>query len=59
MDLIQQQGFEILKIISSHILFSTRRNKFGRIFEILGNIFPSLGAHLIICAKKISELKSI
>lgn len=54
-DLIKKNGFEILKISSSHILFSTRRNKLGRIFEILGDIFPSLGAHLIIFAKKITS----
>lgn len=50
-NLIKGKGFEILKTTSSHLLFSTRRNKLGRIFEILGDIFPSLGAHLIICAK--------
>ncbi len=52
-NLIKQEGFEILKVISSHLLFSTRRNKLGKIFEILGDIFPSLGAHLIVCARKI------
>ncbi|MEK7162805.1 MAG: class I SAM-dependent methyltransferase [Patescibacteria group bacterium] len=50
-NLIKEKGFEILETISSHLLFSTRRNKLGRIFEILGDVFPSLGAHLIICAK--------
>lgn len=50
-NLIKQEGFEIVKTISSHLLFSTRRNKFGRIFEILGDFFPSLGAHLIVCAR--------
>jgi 2-polyprenyl-3-methyl-5-hydroxy-6-metoxy-1,4-benzoquinol methylase len=50
-NLVKQEGFEIFKTISSHILFSTRRNKIGRIFEILGDIFPSLGAHLIVCAR--------
>jgi len=54
-NLIRQEGFEILKTISSHILFSTRRNKFGRIFEILGDFFPSIGAHLIVCARKIEK----
>lgn len=52
-ELITQQGFEILEIILSHILFSTRRNKLGKIFEILGDVFPSLGAHLIVCARKL------
>ena len=52
-NLIKQEGFEILKVISSHLLFSTRRNKLGKIFEILGDIFPSMGAHLIVCARKI------
>jgi len=51
--LISQNGFEVLKIKSSHVLFSTRRNKIGRIFEIMGDIFPSFGAHLIIFARKI------
>ncbi len=51
-NLIKQEGFEILKTNSSHLLFSTRRNKLGRIFEILGDIFPSFGAHLIVCARK-------
>ncbi len=54
-NLIKGEGFEILKIISSHILFSTRRNKLGKIFEILGDVFPSFGAHLIICARKIEK----
>jgi len=54
-NLIKQEGFEILKTISSHILFSTRRNKLGRIFEILGDIFPSFGAHLIVCARNIEN----
>jgi len=45
-------GLRMVDLTSSHILFSTRRNKFGRIFEILGDFFPSIGAHLIICAKK-------
>ncbi len=52
-NLIKEKGFEIVKTTSSHLLFSARRNKLGRIFEILGDIFPSLGAHLIICARKI------
>ncbi|MDO8557240.1 MAG: class I SAM-dependent methyltransferase [Candidatus Jorgensenbacteria bacterium] len=53
-DLLRRNGFEIADFTSSHVLFSTRRNKrFGRIFEILGDLFPSFGAHLIVCAKKI------
>ncbi len=51
--LIEKEGFKVLEISSSHILFSTRRNKFGRIFEILGDVFPSFGAHLIVFAKKV------
>jgi len=54
-NLIKQEKFEILKTTSSHILFSTRRNKLGKIFEILGNFFPSLGAHLIICARNVKK----
>lgn len=51
-ELIKSEGFEISKFISSHVLFSTRRNKAGRIFEILGNFFPSFGAHLMVFARK-------
>lgn len=52
-ELIERQGFRILKFSSSHVLFSTRRNRLGRIFEILGDIFPSFGAHLIVFATRI------
>jgi 2-polyprenyl-3-methyl-5-hydroxy-6-metoxy-1,4-benzoquinol methylase len=52
-DLVEKSGFKILQFSSSHILFSTRRNRFGRIFEILGDIFPSMGAHLIVYAEKV------
>jgi 2-polyprenyl-3-methyl-5-hydroxy-6-metoxy-1,4-benzoquinol methylase len=54
-NLVKQEGFEIFKTISSHVLFSTRKNKLGGIFEILGDAFPSLGAHLIVCARKIEK----
>jgi 2-polyprenyl-3-methyl-5-hydroxy-6-metoxy-1,4-benzoquinol methylase len=50
--IIKKENFKILKCSSTHILFSTRRNKFGRIFELLGDVFPSLGANLIVFAKK-------
>jgi SAM-dependent methyltransferase len=52
--LVEREGFNILKCSSSHILFSTRRNKLGWIFEILGDILPSYGAHLIVYANKIA-----
>ncbi|MFQ5964068.1 MAG: class I SAM-dependent methyltransferase [Candidatus Scalinduaceae bacterium] len=51
--IIKKENFKILKCSSTHILFSTRRNKFGRIFELLGDVFPSLGANLIVFAKKV------
>ena len=52
-NLIKREGFEILKTSSTHVLASTRRNKFYRIFEVLGDFFPSFGAHLIVFAKKV------
>ena len=56
-DLLRSNGFAIADVTSSHVLFSTRRNAaFGRVFEILGDLFPSFGAHLIVCAKKVSYL---
>jgi len=50
--LIESEGFEISEFASSHVLFSTRRGKLGRIFEILGDYFPSFGAHLMVFARK-------
>lgn len=51
-NILERHGFLVKKIISSHVLFSTRKYKIGKIFEILGNIFPTFGAHLIVCARK-------
>lgn len=51
-ELIQDEGLRVIKMASSHVFFSTRRNKLGRIFEILGDYFPSFGAHLMVYAKK-------
>jgi 2-polyprenyl-3-methyl-5-hydroxy-6-metoxy-1,4-benzoquinol methylase len=50
--LLKDANFTLLKVTSSHILFSTRRSFVGRFFEILGDILPSLGAHLIIVGRK-------
>ncbi len=55
--MLEKIGFEVKKIVSSHLLFSTRRNKLGKVFEILGDLMPNLGAHLIILSQK-SENKS-
>jgi len=40
---IKEEGFEVLEVRSSHILFSSRRNPIGKIFEILGDWFPTFG----------------
>lgn len=48
----KQAGFYILKLFSSHVFFSTRRNILCKIFGVLGDIFPSLGAYLIVYARK-------
>lgn len=53
-DIITRNDFAIAGFTSSHVLFSTRRSQLlGRAFEILGDYFPSFGAHLIACAKKL------
>ena len=52
LEIIKKTEFEIVGLTSSHTLFSTRRNKLGKAFEILGDWFPSLGAHLIVAAQK-------
>jgi SAM-dependent methyltransferase len=51
-ELFKEINFIFLKIVSSHVLFSTRRSFIGRFFEILGDFLPSLGAHLIIVGRK-------
>ncbi len=51
--LARRCGFEVRRIMSSHVLVSTRRNKvLGALCERLGDVFPSLGAHLILFATK-------
>jgi len=56
-ELVRKSGFKIKDIKSSHILISSRRNKYlGKVFEFLGDFFPSIGAHIILFAEK-SEKK--
>lgn len=50
--LIEQHGFEVLKVSSSHVLYSRRRHPTGKIFEWLADLFPTLGAHLIVIAAR-------
>jgi len=51
--MVRDCGFSVLRVASSHILISTRRNKIiGRICEFLADIFPSWGAHIIVYAAK-------
>jgi SAM-dependent methyltransferase len=57
-ELLEGQGLKISGLVSSHVLFSKRRNSIGRIFEILGDIMPSMGAHLIVCAERPDALPS-
>lgn len=51
--ILAKAGFKVLKVKSSHVLVSSRRGKgIGRILEHLGDVCPSLGAHLIVFAEK-------
>lgn len=51
--LVTECGFQVQRITSSHILVSTRRHKIlGALCERLGDVFPTLGAHLILFATK-------
>lgn len=50
--LLEDHGFEVEKVISSHVLYSRRRHRSGKIFEWLADIFPTFGAHLIVFARK-------
>jgi len=50
--LVESHGFRVEKVISSHLLYSRRKHASGRIFEWLGDLFPTFGAHLILFARK-------
>ncbi len=51
--LVQLHGFKVERVVSSHVLYSTRRHPSGKVFEWLGDYFPSFGAHLILFARKL------
>ena len=50
--LVEGHGFEVEKVVSSHMLYSRRRHFTGRLFELLGDWFPTFGAHLVLFARK-------
>ncbi len=50
--LVEQHGFRIHRVTASHVLYSRRRHSTGRLFEWLGDLFPTFGAHLIVFAQK-------
>lgn len=50
--LVEEHGFTVEKVISSHVLYSRRKYVTGWIFEWLGDLFPTFGAHLIVFARK-------
>lgn len=50
--LLEDRGFGVQKVLSSHILYSRRRHASGKVFEFLGDLLPTFGAHLIIFARK-------
>lgn len=51
-DLVKAHGFVVDRVTSSHLLYSRRRRPSGRIFEWLGDWFPTFGAHLILFTRK-------
>lgn len=50
--MVENQGFTVERVTSSHVLYSRRRHFTGKIFEWLGDILPAFGAHLILFARK-------
>jgi 2-polyprenyl-3-methyl-5-hydroxy-6-metoxy-1,4-benzoquinol methylase len=50
--LVETHGFKVERVSSSHLLYSRRKHVSGKIFEWLGDLFPTLGAHLIVFARK-------
>ena len=52
-ELVGDCGFEVRRVASSHVLVSTRRHPVvGAVCERLGDLLPSLGAHLILFVTK-------
>ncbi|MGH9425373.1 MAG: class I SAM-dependent methyltransferase, partial [Terriglobia bacterium] len=50
--LVEPQRFVVERVIASHVLYSRRRHPTGWIFERLADWFPTLGAHLILFARR-------
>lgn len=50
--LLQEHNFSVVKVLSSHLLYSRRLHWTGRLFEFLGDVLPTFGAHLIVFATK-------
>lgn len=49
---LERNGFKVDSVKSSHVLFSSRINPIGKIFEWLADLFPTFGAHLIVRLSK-------
>jgi len=50
--LIESQGFKVTRVTASHVLYSRRLHYTGRILERIADWFPTLGAHLIVFARR-------
>lgn len=50
--IVTEAGFTVREVTSSHTLYSTRRHPTGIVFEWLGDLAPSFGAHIIMLAQK-------
>jgi 2-polyprenyl-3-methyl-5-hydroxy-6-metoxy-1,4-benzoquinol methylase len=53
--LLEQNGYGNLTMVGSHVLFSTRRHPIGRVFELLADVLPTMGAHLIVFAQPVGN----
>ena len=51
-ELVEGSEFRVERVLSSHVLYSRRRHWSGWLFEQLGDLFPTLGAHLILIARR-------
>lgn len=50
--IVDEAGFTVREVTSSHTLYSTRRHPTGIVFEWLGDFAPAFGAHIIMLAQK-------
>jgi len=51
--LVEANGFRVRRVVASHTLYSSRRHPSGWVFELMGDLLPTFGAHIVLLAEKV------